>query len=531
MTPGTAFNRITMKRLMYIVLSGALFALTLCGCGGDDDAFRTAEPDSDGRGGPSGAAAGIPDGWFEVVFSAAPSRAPVTGADARIRDLRYLLFTAAGDFVRERRLVTSADATPTWPLAVVRDTLPKGSYRAVFVANAEPTLFPYATSASPVNYDEVLTGYRSGYSSGRIVLPNAEFGDNTTYYLASVAFSDTAPDPYILLQRIIAMESLHRNFVDAQTALNALTNNIMTQVGYRNIIRTQLQGLLPGLIRKRLGLVGELAFVLIPGGLDAVVNALVTALIVPDAQTGRAPLVDALYDQLLKRLVDQIGMALTGNTDQTGLLAALGALLNPWAASEADAAVVTIDNFPRSVDFDLNVREYFEGTHKFRFRFTGATVYDQKRILVKGFQGLFDIRRIDVVKTGLLSGLLLDQIVDGPWLLNGTFVDINDPIVFKPAVNRRYRADYSFVDLGLKSYAQQTDGNHGLTLSIQLSTLPNLNGIVRGIPLLGPILNTTINTVIIRPLGEITVSVPVNLPLLGVSNLKLSGGWSTPTAY
>lgn len=521
-----------MKRLLHL-LTALLFVLPPCGCDEGDDLFRSPEPGSGAEPGSepgSGAEGTIPDGCFEVVFTAAPTRAAVTGSDARIRDLRYLLFTAAGDFVKETRILTPASGTQTWPLAAVRDTLPTGSYRAVFVANAEPTLFPYATAEDPANYGDVLTGYQSGYASGRIVLPNAEFTDNTTYYLANVAFSDAAPNPYVLLQRIISQETLHRNFVDAQTALNALTNNIMTQVGYRNIIRTQLAGILPGLIKARLGVAGEVAFVLIPGGLDAVVNALVNALIVPDAQ-GKAPLVDALYDQLLQQLVNQIGMALTGNTDQNGLLAALGVLLNPWATSEADAAVVTIDNFPRAVDFDLKVQEYFAGPHRFKFKFTGATVYDQKNILVKGFHGLFDIRRIDVVKKGLLAGVLLDQTVDGPWLLNGTFIDINDPLVFTPETNRRYRADYSFVDLGLKSYAQQTDGNHSLVLSIQLSSIPNLSGIVRGIPLLGPIANTTINTLIIQPLGSITVTTPVNLPLLGISNLKLSGGWSTPAAY
>ncbi len=349
--------------------------------------------------------------------------------------------------------------------------------------------------------------------------------------MSNVTFSDTSPNPYILLQRIIGMESLHRNFVDAQTALNALTGNIMTQIGYKNIIRTQLQGILPGLIRNKLGLAGNLAFVLIPGGLDAVVNALVTALITPDPSTGKAPLTDALYDQLLKQLVAQIGLALTGNADQQGLLAALGVLLNPWATSQADAAIVSINNFPKSIDFDLKVQEYFTGINKFKFKFTGKTSKDEKDILVKGFHGVFDIRKINVVKTGLLAGVIIDQTVDGPWLLNGTFIDINDPIVFTPETNRRYKADYSFIDLGLQSYAQQTDGNHSLTLSIVLGSLPNLEGIVRGIPLLGPILNTTINTVVIQPLREITVTTSVNLPLLGTSNLKLSGGWSTPTAY
>lgn len=343
--------------------------------------------------------------------------------------------------------------------------------------------------------------------------------------------SDASPDPYVLLQRIISMEALHRNSVDAQNALNSLTNNIMTQIGYKDIIRTQLEGILPGLIRNRLGLAGNLAFVLIPGGLDAVVNALVTALVSPDPSTGKAPLTDALYDQLLKPLVNQITLALTGNADQEGLLAALGVLLNPWATSQADAAIVSIGNFPKSIDFGLKVQEYYTGTCKFKFRFTGSTVYDEKDILVKGFHGLFDIRKINVVKTGVPAGLIIDRTVDGPWLLNGTFIDINDPITFTTETNRRYKADYSFIDLGLQSYAQQTDGKHSLTLSIMLGSIPNLDGIVKGLPLLGPILNTTINTVVIQPLKEITVSTSVNLPLLGISNLKLSGGWSTPAAY
>lgn len=523
-TPGTVSNKIETMRYFTHILLIALLATLPGGCGTDDRAVPSGNGSDNGNNENLPAAGQIPEGCFEVVFSADATRAAVTGSDARISDLRYLLFTAAGDFVKEKRIVTPAGGTQTWPLAAIRDTLPKGSYKAVFAGNAEMTLFPYSTSGSPTNYDEVLTGYQAGYSSGRIVLPNAEFTDNTEYYLANVTFSDAAPNPYVLLQRIISMENLHRNFVDAQTALNVLVNNLVTQIGYKDILRTQVQGILPGLIRDKLdkGVVGNLVYAVL-GGLDAVVNALVAALV--------EPVTDALYDLLLEQLVDQIGMALTGNTDQEGLLAALGVLLNPWATSEADAAIVSINDFPKSIDFDLNVREIFTGIHRFKFKFTGAAVYDEKDILVKGFHGLFDIRQMNVVKQGLLAGVVLDQIADGPWLLNGTFIDINDPIAFTPDVNRRYKTNYSFVDLGLQSYAQQTDGNHSLTLSILLSTLPNLDGILKGIPLLGPILSTTINTLIIDPLGTITVTTSVNLPLLGVDNLKLSGGWNVPTAY
>ena len=80
---------------------------------------------------------------------------------------------------------------------------------------------------------------------------------------------------------------------------------------------------------------------------------------------------------------------------------------------------------------------------------------------------------------------------------------------------------------GLKSYTAQTDGNHSLTLSVRLGDIANLNGILTGIPVLGPLLNGVVKGLI----GNIVVSVPINLPLLGVDNLTLSGSWSAVTKY
>lgn len=109
--------------------------------------------------------------------------------------------------------------------------------------------------------------------------------------------------------------------------------------------------------------------------------------------------------------------------------------------------------------------------------------------------------------------------------------EIEIPAPDYPEQNPSDKSNYSLIDLGLKSYTLQTDGAHSFTLSIQLSNVPNLDGILKGLPILGPILNTTINSLIIDPLKTITVSTPLNLPLLGVSNLTLSGGWSTPASY
>ena len=382
----------------------------------------------------------------------------------------------------------------------------------------DKTQFPISGTGG-TSYADILTNYQTTRANARINLPGSDFTDSSEFYFASVSFSDTAPQPSVLLQRIITMLNLRRVFVDAQTALNSLTNNIVTQIGYKNIIKNTVQGALPGLLKTAmdLGIVGNAVYATV-GGLDAAVNLVVGALV--------QPVTDALYNLLLQQLVNEIGRTLSGNATQEGALGVLGNLLNPWRGSDASYALVTINNFPKAMDLDLNVTDTYSGNHRFRYSFTTTpgTTNSEKDILIRGFHGLFDVREIHVAKPGLISGLLVDEIIDGSLLLNGTFVNITDPVQATVETNYRYRSDYSFVSLGLKSYAQQTDGNHSLTLSVKLSNIANLNGILGGILLLGPLLNTTIKGLI----GNVTVSVPVNLPLLGVDNLSLSGGWKTP---
>lgn len=456
--------------------------------------------------------ANLPEGYFLATFTSDPmTRTPVTGADGRIKHLRYLVYKSTGEFVKEKTVVQVVDPIPNWPLAAVRDTLLKGSYYAVFLGNTEKTLFPYPTTGGTA-YADVLLNYTGTMANARIALPAGQFTDNTEYYWAKVSFSDAQPTSYVLLQRVIGSFKVHRNFVDAQQALNKLVNNIVTQIGYKNLIRTSVQGLLPGLVRNAL-LSNPLIIVT-----DVLVNAVVGALV--------EPVTDALYNILLNRLVDEIGRALTGNTDQAGTLAYLGVLLNPWAQNEAKTAIVTIRNFPKTMDLDLNVIDYYSGDNRFRFDFNNASIYDQKDIQIRGLNGLYDVRKINVIKTGLISGVVVDQIIDNSLLLNGAFVDINDPVQANVATNRRYKADYSFVDIYLNTYTQQTDGPHSLTLSVQLGNIANIDGILGGIPLLSGILNLAL-----APIKNITISVPINLPLLGVDNLRISGSWSAVTSY
>lgn len=463
----------------------------------------------------------IQEGYFEVVFSPEGiphSRAAVSGNDSRVRSILYVIYKSTGEYVKEKTILQPTDATPVWPLVSLRDTLPKGEYSAVFLANMDKTQFPIQRTGG-TEYADILTNYKTTRTNARINLPGADFTNTSEFYYANTDFSDAAPHPSVLLQRIISMLNLRRVFVDSQTALNSLTNNIVTQIGYKNIIMTNVKGVMPGLLKKAMdkGAVGNAIYSAV-GGLDAAVNLVTAALI--------QPVTDALYDLFLQQLVNEIGLTLSGNATQNGALGALGNLLNPWRSSDASYALVTIRDFPKTMDLDLNVTDTYSGDHRFRYSFTTTpgTTNSEKDILIRGFHGLFNIREIHVGRPGLISGLLIDDVIDGSLLLNGTFINITDPLQATMETNYRYLSEYSFVNLGLKSYTQQTDGNHSLTLSMTLSDIANLDGILGGIPILGTILNTTVRSLI----GNVVVSVPVNLPLLGVDNLSLSGSWKKP---
>lgn len=499
----------------YITLIGLCIALILSAC--DKSGLPSSEEENEPTGNID---KGIPEGYFVVNFSANTpfTRGAVNTQDSRIQSLRYILYKSTGEFVKEKLIFFNNGTSTLWPLPAQRDTLPKGSYRAVFLGNTEKTQFPYATPASPTNYTDILLNYTTTYANARIALPYAEFKDNSEFYWANVTFSDATPTPYILLQRIIGFMNVHRNFVDARVALDALLNNIVTQLHYKDLLQTTAKGILTTEVKRVIGEKVPAITIGLLGGIDAIANPIINNLV--------NPVVDTLYKRLLRGLTDQIGLALQANENQNGLLGVLGELLNPWEFSQAHTAIVTINDFPKTIDFDLQVRDKYTGLHNFRYDFTNDAFFAQKTLYIKNFSGLFDIREINVIKQGLISGVVFDGIVDGSLLLDGAFIDIKDPLVYTPLANRRYKADYSFIDLGLKSYTAQTDGNHNLTVSVQLTEIANIDGLLGGIPILNTILS-----LILSPLKLIKVEVPLNLPLLGIDNLSLSGGWSTPTSY
>ncbi len=507
-----------MKHTIYI----ALAALALAGCSkqyetqipGGDDLVR--EVDNPAYGAP------VPEGYFVATLSTKSfdplTRAAISGPDSRIRHLRYLLYNDDSDmFVKERVLLTQATTPASWPLQAVRDTLPKGNYRAVFVGNTDPAQFAYG---NPLTTRPVITDYTGAYDDARITLPPTDFTDQSEYYWANVTFSDAHPDTTILLQRILGMENLHRNTVDAQRALDSLVKHIIAGIDFETIIATEVDLALPGGLTAKIQVLSGIVALLNTLGLGSVTN-LVGNLVDDLAH----PVTLFLYNQLLARLTDDVGNLLTGNTNHTNMIQALGILVNPWSTADAQTAIVTIDAFPRAIDFDLAVRSTYPNGTKFRYDFPAGSPYEQKNVIIRGFSGVYDIRRIDVIKQGLVKGLVIDQIAEG-LLLPGFFVDIDDPLTNTVATNIRYRADYSFVDLYLQSYDPVQDNAHKITLIVQLSQIANIDSILANAGVVGILVGGLVTAI-----KSVSISVPVYLPLLDASNVTLSGSWSDVEDY
>ena len=179
----------------------------------------------------NGQAVGIAlaDGQFIVDYSGeVTTRAIKDNAEKgeRINSLTYLLYIQqANDYVLEkRREIPGLNGnTESWPLTrdnmtweqreALKDTLMVGSnYRAVFVANAAPSLWGEANdddmTKSPLKEaDEIDV---DTYSSAYLQLPaNLAFNDGNMFYLAEAEINGTGQDrntPYncpIMLKRVV----------------------------------------------------------------------------------------------------------------------------------------------------------------------------------------------------------------------------------------------------------------------------------------------------------------------------------------
>ncbi len=504
-----------MKKIIKNILLSFLLTLPflLVSCTKDDE-LQQGNTDPDTFEYPYEQPAILPEGYFEVRFATGGkgvAKSAVSGLDGRTQHVRYIIYKSTGEYVKEKVVWSPSQGTANWPMPYIKDTLPNGNYIAVFLGNVEKTLFPYGSGS----YAEVLSNYQTQYANARITLPNGEFASNTEFYWAKTSFSNLSPNPTVLLQRIIGSANLHRNFVDAQKALDTLAYHVATANGSHNIIQNSVQSQLTSLLGT-----GHLASTLnsILRPTSVTLNQVIGAMVVPVTK--------ALYDLLIQNIVNQIGQALTGNASQSGALAGLGALLNPWNDNNAASAIVTINNFPKSIDFDLNIKEIFPNNTKFKYNFSSMSVYAEKDIPIKGFGSQWNIQKINVVRPGFISGVVVDGVID-TWLLSGTFVDINDPLSLTVPANRRYKDNYSFLDLKVSPTAT----NRTVSVSIRLSQVANLDGALLNLGLSASVVNSLLNAILNSEDNmRVTVS-GIQVPIVNNTNLILTGSWDTPIAY
>ncbi len=519
-----------MKHFIYILASALLLVAVSCG---RDEAETSVGSSGNGD-------LEVPEGWFVATFTAgADTRTPINGTDTRIQHLRYMVFDADdGSFVKER-IIPIDQGGQQWPMTgdVVTDVLPNGNYRAVFLGNVDPSLFDFDAPF------ELLTGYTGGYSAARIHMPPVEFTANTEYYMATAEFSNRTPSSNIILQRIISRLDLSRNAIDTKEGedyvLNMLVENIVANVIAGDVLQNTLEGLLSPLLGPILDPVIALA-----GPVDGLLDALLQGLL--------GPILEFLYGALLDELLQNAGALLLANgSDDAGLLEILTPVLNPWGAIDFTQVVVTINDFPRSVNFDREVVDIFADERQFLFSIPAGSLFDQKIISVKGFadpDGIYDIRKVNVLKQGLIGGVVIDGIVDNNFLLNDMLIDIDDPFSEAPGIenvshgiNEWYRADYSLVDLGLQNYDPVGDPVTNIEVNLgDILDLEDLTALLTTLPVVGDVvalllgvldlppfhLGSAVLNTLLGDILEINISVPIQLPLVGIDNLSVSGSWS-----
>jgi hypothetical protein len=296
------------------------------------------------------------------------------------------------------------------------------------------------------------------------------------------------------------------------------------------------------------------------GVLDPLINGitgLLSSLLDPLVEGLVGPITAALNELILQQLISELGTALLGDTDKAGLVEHLGVLLNPWNNLAAKKAVVTVNDYPKSIDFDLAAKDFYPDDTKLLCGFSTNNVSQVRTIALKTFAGSYQITKIDVDGQGLVAGLVINEVLDdiSGFLLTGALVDVEDSLAINGSVaNKRYGSSYDLLSLATEA---TTDAEQKmLTIPLQLGNVANIDGILGDIlsPLLGGVLGLLAGPVLdlleaLPIAGEIignirgipndigvgikgltvTVQLPLNLSLLDIQNLSVDGSWSVAT--
>ncbi len=521
------------------MLSAALYVATMAGC--SEKEFI------DGSGGQevgSKNSKTIPEGYFVATFSPpATTRAEadfgvVTGEDERVFDLRYLIYDAEGNFVRERLIFDdfdndTSDNIQDWPLDAITDTLPVGHYRAVFVTNTDPDIFRKEEAANMPLPPDLLSDYKLGFDQARLNLPYLLGADDPDFFMDVIEFSHEDPSETVYLQRIVGIFKAYRSLVDVQEGLSMLVDDLIANLASEDLLQKQIAPIVSGTLGAALKpLLGPLT-----GLLDQLINPLVEAIV--------GPATTLLHELLLERLISDVGGLLEGNNESGDVTDILDPLLNPWKF--AKNVLVTVTNQPTQFGFDMEVKARDPASHTYSLPITEVvTDGEVKHVVITKYLGFVDldndnageqlmvINSINAAVPGVVGGLLLDDVVED-YLLTGALFDIKDPLEFNAPNNLQAYNEYSVADLGIDDYDKRGDS---LAVGVKLLDVLNLDSAVGGglsaalevlletelFPRIGPSLSDVLALAGIDLL-DLEIALPVNLPLLNLTNLDVAGSW------
>lgn len=478
-------------------------------------------------------AGSVKEGYFDVTFFAnqpgegAPgTRAAITGSSERVQTLMYILYkkdeSGVYQYVKHVTLFRpdnySVPETHWWPHKAVKETLPNGDYRVVFLGNLDSNLF--AGQGSTV----ILSDYRNtAYGEARIRMPQTgptAFTNTNMFYMAKADFNQDTPDVDILLQRIVTQHEYQREFVDVDNALSTLVGNIADEIKKTQLTTDIVEGLLESKLLKP---ISDVFGVLDIAGLltKQVVDKLVGALV--------GDLVDILNKALLDGLLKRLESTLKTQGGEADLLG-LSNLLNPWSISKsADIS----GKFVSSVDFDLKQQSSDTNTvtwENIKMQVVGEETSKTRYLSVTLLNGDNFVDKIDIKKDGLL-GPIVDGVIDDA-ALYGRLINIENNLEYTALPNIKYHTDYALLNLTLDNY-DTSGSDEPLHLTGKLDSALMTEALLE--ELLGPLgtvvggLLSPILKAVTKVLDETTFALDIKLPNLGIQNIVIEGGWEPTT--
>ena len=507
------------------------------------------------------------DGTFTATFIPSMyepmTRAKVEGSSTAVQSLKYLIYkdNGAGQyFYYAEGNVFGADATVDsseshqWPYAGIQVDLPGGNYKVAFVGNANPKLFGEGCN-------ELLsyTADESGkWEDVRLNMPDIPFSNNNMFYMDAVEVSTKNPVAQVCLERKVCKVQLWRETVasDNGQILTLLLENVLDHLNAEDPVT----GLIGGQVGKALKRVFDDLLVL-PGH-EGLVPALEDILL--------EPLIGGLTEAVRPVVVEKLAPMLDETLKMNSKDALLQKLTNPWAIAE-HGAVVTFTHVPNALDLEGKVASFYPEGTKYKYDLEQEQDGNFRYIDVTGLADAeeeWTIGRVDILKKGLVGGLVVDQIIDSEWILDGSLIDTNtEGLAYTFGPNYKYKSVYGLATLNVKEKSVYSgDGTENLTVEINLGKIGNIRNILKGIingvtsseekpsgglldmvdgilsgllGTVGSILNGLLNVVGLDDLVEalvdaltevpITITLPINVNALGIETLEVTGTWGEVT--